>query len=151
MLYPLVMLMSFFTVCDNFTKSNVMILLYVQQLITWCRSQQTLSLVSIFTARKWSLGQGNVFTPVCHSVHRGCVSQHSWGRPPLQGRHALPRQTPPPHSDTTWYSQQVGGTHPTGMHTCLFSEYLVIHLCIPRLITFVEKSSALFDCEHYNS
>ena len=52
MLYPLVMLMSFFTICDNFTKSNVMILLYVQQLITWCRSQQTLSLVSIFTARK---------------------------------------------------------------------------------------------------
>ena len=28
----------------------------------------------IFTARKRSLGQGNIFTPVCHSVHRGaCV------------------------------------------------------------------------------
>ena len=27
--------------------------------------------VNIFTARKRSLGQGNVFTPVCHSVHRG--------------------------------------------------------------------------------
>ena len=25
----------------------------------------------IITARKRSLGQGNVFTPVCHSVHRG--------------------------------------------------------------------------------
>ena len=25
----------------------------------------------VITARKWSLGQGNVFTPVCHSVHRG--------------------------------------------------------------------------------
>ena len=25
----------------------------------------------IFTARKRSLGQGNIFTPVCHSVHRG--------------------------------------------------------------------------------
>ena len=24
----------------------------------------------IFTARKRSLGQGNMFTPVCHSVHR---------------------------------------------------------------------------------
>ena len=24
----------------------------------------------IFTTRKQSLGQGNVFTPVCHSVHR---------------------------------------------------------------------------------
>ena len=27
----------------------------------------------IFTARKRSLGQDNVFTPVCHSVHRGCL------------------------------------------------------------------------------
>ena len=25
----------------------------------------------VFTARKRSLGQGNIFTPVCHSVHRG--------------------------------------------------------------------------------
>ena len=27
----------------------------------------------IITTRKRSLGQGNVFTPVCHSVHRGLV------------------------------------------------------------------------------
>ena len=27
----------------------------------------------IITARKRSLGQGNIFTPVCHSVHRGCA------------------------------------------------------------------------------
>ena len=25
----------------------------------------------MFTARKRSLGQGNIFTPVCHSVHGG--------------------------------------------------------------------------------
>ena len=32
------------------------------------------SLTGVFTARKRSLGQGNIFTPVCHSVHRGaCV------------------------------------------------------------------------------
>ena len=30
----------------------------------------------IFTARKRSLGQGNIFTPVCHSVHRG--GGHVW-------------------------------------------------------------------------
>ena len=30
----------------------------------------------IFTARKRSLGQGNIFTPVCHSVHRG--GWHVW-------------------------------------------------------------------------
>ena len=27
--------------------------------------------IAIFTARKRSLGQGNVFTPVCHSAHGG--------------------------------------------------------------------------------
>ena len=37
----------------------------------------------IFTARKRSLGQGNIFTPVCHSVHRGGV--HVWLLP---GGHA---------------------------------------------------------------
>ena len=33
------------------------------------------SLNLFFTARKRSLGQGNIFTPVCYSVHRGgaCV------------------------------------------------------------------------------
>ena len=32
----------------------------------------------IIYARKRSLGQGNIFTPVCHSVHRGrVVSQHA--------------------------------------------------------------------------
>ena len=29
------------------------------------------TLTAIFTARKRSLGQGNICTPVCHSVHRG--------------------------------------------------------------------------------
>ena len=29
------------------------------------------------TARKRSLGQGNIFTPVCHSVHGGVLSQHA--------------------------------------------------------------------------
>ena len=32
----------------------------------------------LFTARKRSLGQGNIFTPVCHSVHGGgMLSQHA--------------------------------------------------------------------------
>ena len=52
-----------------------------------------------------------------------------WDTPPGQTpcprqtplRQTPPRQTPP--SDTTGCGQQVGGTHPTGMHTCfsLFS------------------------------
>ena len=30
-------------------------------------------LMQVITAHKRSLGQGNVFTPVSHSVHRGCL------------------------------------------------------------------------------
>ena len=33
----------------------------------------------IITVRKRSLGQGNIFTPVCHSVHRGGMRGCSWG------------------------------------------------------------------------
>ena len=41
----------------------------------------------VVTARKRSLGQGNIFAPVCHSVHGGSASVHA-GIPP-------PQQTPP--------------------------------------------------------
>ena len=34
----------------------------------------------MFIARKRSLGQGNVFTPICHSVHRRVYSSMQWGR-----------------------------------------------------------------------
>ena len=74
-----------------------------------------------FIARKRSLGQGNVFTPVCHSVRRGVsqhvidggvhpVDRHLLGRHPLgrhpSGRHPLGRQPPsrqtlPPPGQTT--------------------------------------------------
>ena len=39
----------------------------------------------IITARKRSLGQGNVFTPVCHSVHRdeGIPTFPHWMQTPL--------------------------------------------------------------------
>ena len=56
------------------------------------------------------LQQGNVFTPVCHSVHRG------W-QTPLLGR--PPMQTPPCTVHAGRYGQQAGGMHATGMHTCL--------------------------------
>ena len=62
----------------------------------------------LFTVRKRSLGQGNIFAPVCHSVHRG----GAWaGTPP--GKYS-PRQVV--HAGR--YGQQAGGTHPTGMHSC---------------------------------
>ena len=38
-------------------------------------TDSTIAAVVIITARKRSLGQGNIFTPVCHSVHRG---GHAW-------------------------------------------------------------------------
>ena len=82
----------------------------------------------IFTARKRSLGQGNVFTPVFHSVHKGwgagfppCITGHmtmgvclkggvypgGWADHPLQSKW-----------DTMGYGQQASCTHPIGMHSC---------------------------------
>ena len=58
----------------------------------------------VFTARKRSLGQGNIFTPVCHSVHRGrggCLSAW-WDNtthplwPCTPQDHAPPRDHAPP-------------------------------------------------------
>ena len=42
----------------------------------------------VITARKRSLGQGNVFTPVCHSVHRWSASRG--GRSAEEVRQILP-------------------------------------------------------------
>ena len=44
------------------------------RIYSWVYSMSTQH-INIITARKRSLGQGNIFTPVCHSVHRGvaCV------------------------------------------------------------------------------
>ena len=82
----------------------------------------------IFTARQRRLGQGNVFTPVCDSVHRvgGICPIACQDTPPGQ---TPPWQTPPwelplgrlqtaPPSDTMRYGQQMGGTqHPNkGFH-----------------------------------
>ena len=42
-------------------------------------SKKRLTVTDIITARKRSLGQGNIFTPVCHSVHRGGMHGCSGG------------------------------------------------------------------------
>ena len=54
-----------------------------------------LGLVAFNYRPQRSCGQGNIFTPVCHSVHRGGVSAsvHAGIPPPLE-------QTPPPGVDT---------------------------------------------------
>ena len=51
--------------------------------------------LSLITTRKWSLRQGNIFTPVCHSVHRGGLPQC------MMGYHTTPpNQAPPPGPGT---------------------------------------------------
>ena len=72
----------------------------------------------IFTARKRSLRQGNVFTPVCHSVHRECLPHCMLAYTPFRQNPPW-ADTPPPPRQTPPYGQQAAGTHPTGMNTCL--------------------------------
>ena len=73
----------------------------------------------IFTARKRSLGQGNNFTSVCHSVHRGCVPAPVGCLVPgeclVPGGGLLPWRVPGGDPPT---ATAAGGTHPTGMHSC---------------------------------
>ena len=99
-----------------------------------------ISFVSHYYRPKRSFGQGNIFTPVCHSVHRGGVpARHTppAGTPP-PGRHTPPGQVHPPwqvhppgrytppgqvhppprEQQTPEYGQRSAGTHPTGMHSC---------------------------------
>ena len=74
------------------------------------------------------LREGYVFTRVCDSVHRGVCVYHPqadtpgqtplppWAdtpRPVHAGIHPLPAQCMPE------YGKQAGGTHPTGMHSCI--------------------------------
>ena len=81
------------------------------------------------------LQQGNVFTPVCHSVHRGCITACTGADTRLLGRH-IPEYTgpPPPWADISQHAlgqtapparhhlgqtaTAADGTHPTGMHSC---------------------------------
>ena len=89
---------------------------------------ETLNRDRIFTVRKRSLRQGNIFTGVCLftggvcckrpppvsvHIHRGWGWQTSPGQPPA----------PPPETAT-----EAGGTHPTGIRSCFrFS----LHVGIP--------------------
>ena len=82
-----------------------------------------LIILASITARKRSLFLHRF---VCHSVYRGCVSQHAIGQGvcfqgclPMGpgGVHPLGMHLPvhPPVEMTI----ETGGMHPTGMHSCL--------------------------------
>ena len=71
----------------------------------WCKH-------TIFiTARKRSLGQGNIFTPVCHSVDRGGLPQCMLGYHP-RTMHTSPQDHAPPGPCTT----PPGTMHPPWDH-----------------------------------
>ena len=53
----------------------------------------------VITARKRSLGQGYIFTGVCHSVNRGGLPQCMLGYPP-PSRHPPPPRRPPSSKET---------------------------------------------------
>ena len=72
-----------------------------------------------------SCGQGNIFTPVCHSFcsqGRGSASVHAGIPPPPPGAHPReqtpPRRTHPSGKQTPAYGLPAAGTHPSGMHSC---------------------------------
>ena len=76
-----------------------------------------------FIDRKRSLGQGNIFAPVCHSVHRGgglgvCLSAyHPQDQTPPGTMHPPWAMHPTPLGPGR-YGQRAGCTHPTGMQSC---------------------------------
>ena len=53
------------------------------------------------------------------SVHRGCLPQRMLGYPPPHILGQTPPGQTPPVQCMLGYGQQAGGTHPTGMHSCL--------------------------------
>ena len=107
----------------------------------------TFDLLHLYRPKR-SFGQGNIFTPVCHSVHRGgvcsggCLLQIFGGvsapnfsggllqifggrgesAPNFQGG-CLLQIFRGVFLQFSEYGQRSAGTHPTGMHSCLFSIY----------------------------
>ena len=90
-------------------------------------------LFSIFTARKRSLGQGNMFTPVCHSVYRG-VPGPGGGCLVLGGLVETPPRT----------ATAAGDTHPIGMHSCYFLKMFLFKTANVTLITSKKNQPCFF-------
>ena len=72
--------------------------------------------------------EGYVFTPVCHSVHKGvlpqcmlgCQPQWTMQHPQDQAHHPPGPCTSPGPGTPPEMGTAADGTHPTEMHSCLF-------------------------------
>ena len=76
---------------DTQDQDTLIYLLNVPKDLPYCRWAFLTKSTILITARKRSLGQGNIFTPVCHSVHRGGVPDQV---PPIPGTPPQTRYTP---------------------------------------------------------
>ena len=77
----------------------------------------------IITARKRSLGQGNIFTPIILFTGGGlpqCMHPPPGTMHPPRDHAPSPQDhaTPPGTEHAGRYGQRAGGTHPTGMQSC---------------------------------
>ena len=91
-------------------------------------------MVYFITASKLSLGQGKIFTGVYLSMG-GVPSwvDTSLGRHPSEQIHplrtdTLSGQTPPGRHTPPETATEAGGTHPTGMHSCLLKVSMPLSL-----------------------
>ena len=75
--------------------------------------QRMLKAKAIFTARKRSLGQGNIFAPIYNFVHRGVYLSECWDtNPPSRPPGSRP---PPPWEQTSpWEQTPLLGADPPG-------------------------------------
>ena len=101
----------------------------------WNLAREWFTAYDIFTAHKWSLGQDNIFKPVCHSVHGRVPGQvpPRPGTPP--GTRCIPLGpglppgpgTPPRTRYTPWHQ-----VHPLGPGTPLDQVHPLGHVHPPQ-------------------
>ena len=145
----------YYTLYDIFGCSSIrfhfhkLLLTFQWAIISWDSPYSQFSagnflwIYRFITASKRSLGQGYIFTGVCHSVNRevpapswgvwswGVLQAHTQGGnwrgsdPGPHPRGKLRGIRPPPPTTTA-----AGGTHPTGMHSCFI--LCVDNQLIPR-------------------
>ena len=86
-----------------------------------------LLIICIYYRPQRSCGQGNIFAPVCHSVHRGVCLSACWDPPgstPPEappGKHTPPGSTPPPTGSRLRHTVN---ERPVRMHSCFFFPFL---------------------------